>query len=499
MPFFPKSITPKCFADSRHHAGGDFGLTPFALVTIFFATCGLAAGPEETPWEWTPYSICMHFDADQEVLRQIRVRDTKALVDFLTPQLKEAARNWVEGLWALDFAIGAFPENLFQDGQLPDSLTLLDPEIQAIFDSGFDKHIYVRITPMPKSIRVESRELDTRTWTAFGHGVVETGNVSELSDAVFRTALQSFSPIANVEQVLPSHVILRVRGGEMIPPHFLSQGNDSVESPETTKMLGKGDVFVPFLRSWSKSGKLESIKAIPWTALLVESIQRSRIECTTESGIRSPLGVRRRGRNEYIAILPHLGEKPTKLIVKSRLETDSAEDAAAAPFLAKYGIYEKTPENEKGIRLGETDSRGEFVVPYSPESRIRFLIVRDGEILIARLPLIQSWKAVYPIKVPDDEVRIVAESVLMGIQEEVIDQITLRMILKARIEKYEVTGNTQGFAKAKSELERLKSREQFLTQLELERRKYSSPDPIVQRRLEKMFDTTQKIIHQYWK
>ena len=496
-------MTPSLSRDNLVRSGNcapnGWGLLLLAVVSLFLSNRITAAEPEETPWEWTPYSVCLHFEMDRDVLRQIRVRDAEELMATLTPRIKEVARNWIGGLWTLDSATGVFPEHLFQDNQLPDSLTLQEPEIQAFFDSGFDKHIYIRITSATKSVRVESRELDTRTWTAFGHGAVEVENISELPDAVFRAAFQCFSPIANVERVLPSHVILRVRGGEMIPPRFLPSENNSAASRQAEMLLGKGDVFVPFLRSWGKSGKIETIKVIPWTALLVEKIERSRIECSTESGIRNPLGVRRRGRSEYVAILPHLGEKPTKLVVKPRAGNADQTDNEVTPFLAKYGIYEKTAENEKGILLGETDSRGEIVVPYTPETRLRSLLVRDGEILVARLPLIQSWKAFYPIKVPDDETRIAAESVLMGIQEEVIDQITLRMILKARIEKHEATGNTQGLAKAKSELERLKSREQFLMQLELERRKYSSPDPIVQRRLEKMFDTTQKIIHQYWK
>ena len=493
------SVSRDCLARSGYCAPNGFGLLLLAVAAIFWVSSVTAAEPEDTPWEWTPYSVCLHFDADREVLRQMRVRDTTELNAALMPRIKETARNWIGGLWTLDSTTGVFPEHLFHDDQLPETLTFQEPEIQAFFDSCLDKHIYIRITSATKSVRVESRELDTRTWTALGRGAVEVENISELSDAVFRAALQCFSPIANVEQVLPNHVILRIRGGEMIPSRFLPPENNFMASRQDTTLLDKGNVFVPFLRTWNKSGKIETIKVIPWTALLVETVLRSRVECSTESGLRNPLGVRRRGRNEYVAILPHLGEKPTKLVVEPRTGIADLPGNEVTPFLAKYGIFEQTAEYEKGIFLGETDSRGEFVVSYKPERRIRSLLVRDGEFLVAKLPLIQSWKAVYPIKVPDDETRIAAESVLMGIQEEVIDQITLRMILKARIEKYEAMGNTQGLAKAKSELERLKSREQFLTQLEMERRKFSSPDPIVQRRLEKMFETTQKIIHQYWK
>ena len=492
-------LSRDCLVRSGRCAPNGFGLFFLAFASLFWANRITAAEPEETPWEWTPYSICLHFEADRDVLRQIRVHDTAELAAAVMPRIKETARNWVGGLWTLDSTTGVFPDHLFQDNQLPETLTLQEPEIQAFFDSGIDKHIYIRITSATKSVRVESRELDMRTWTAFGRGAVEIENIAELPDAAFRVALQCFSPIANIEQVLPSHVILRIRGGEMIPPRFLPPESNSAASRQDAMLFGKGDVFVPFLRAWNKSGKIEAIKVIPWTALLVETVQRSRVECSTESGLRNPLGVRRRGRNEYVAILPHLGDKSTKLVVEPRAGTTGPPGNEVTPFLAKYGIFERTAENEKGILLGETDSHGEFVVSYTPETRIRSLLVRDGELLVAKLPLIQSWKAVYPIKVPDDETRIAAESVLMGIQEEVIDQITLRMILKARIEKYEAMGNTQGLAKAKSELERLKSREQFLTQLELERRKFSSPDPIVQMRLEKMFDTTQKIIHQYWK
>ena len=435
-----------------------------------------AAEIEETPWEWTPYSLCVFVDADQDTLHRFQVKNTADLIPLLRPQVEETARNWIGGLWTLKFETGSFPDRLFdEDRFLKDKI----PE------SSFDKHVYLKIESTPDVVRAEAREWDIRTGTAFGHGVRKVGNDSELPDAIFQVILAGFSPVAVVEQVMPGKVILRVRGGELIPERFL------------TPMIGEGRVFVPFLRVWNPSGQMEAIKPITWTVLIVDLVQQSRVECTLETGIRNPLTVRRRGRTEQIAILPHLEEKPTRLSIRPR--TLAASDESPRSFTARYGVFEKTQDNDKGVPLGESNIHGEFTVPYSPDSPIRRLLIREGDMLVARLPLIQGWKTTVPVLVPDDEIRVAAESALMGIQEEVIDQITLRMILKARIEKYEASGNTPGLTKAKMELERLKTREQFLTQLELERRKHRSPDSVVQRRLEKMFAATQKIIEQYFK
>ncbi len=468
---------------------------PRLLRLVYFAFLplslyGIVQGAEETPWEWTPYSIRLSFDASESALLRLQMRNTGELVSHLVPSLEEVSRNRIEGLWRLTFEAGSFPDPLFRDEQLADSLTPLSPEIRSILESKFDKFVYIRIEIAGEGLRIEARELDVRTCTAYGRGVLEIGNVSELPDAIFQAVLESFSLVAEIEQVLPKNVVLRVRGGELVPANLQS------------RLIGPGALFVPFLRTWNRSGQVDAIKVIPWTALQAETVQGSRVECSLETGIRNPLSIRRRSLSEQIAILPRLPQRPTRLLLTPRTvgnKEKTNEDADFSPFLSRYGIYERTSENDKGFLLGESNSRGEFTVPYSDESPVRRLVIREGELLIARLPLIQGWKSDYVVMVPDDETRVAAESVLMGMQEDVIDQITLRMILKARIEKFETTGNTQGLTKAKMEYERLKTRDQFLTQLDLERRKFHSPDPIVQKRIEKMFDTTRKIIDQHWK
>ncbi len=459
------------------------------VALLVLSTYGVAPCADETPWEWTPYSIRLSFEASEKALLRLRMRDTRELVSYLAPSLQEVSRNRIEGLWRLTFEIGSFPDSLFHDEQLDDSLTPLSPEVRSILESGFDKFVYVRIETVGEGLRIEARELDTRTCTAYGRGIERIGSVSELPDAILRAAEESFSPIAQIEQVLPNSVVAQILGGELIPANLQSE------------LIGPGALFVPFLRTWNRSGQVDTIKAIPWTVLQAETIEGSRVECSLETGIRSPLSIRRRSRSEQIAILPRLPQRPTRLLLTPRTAGKGGENEAgeSSPFLSKYGIYERTPENDKGVLLGESNFQGEFTVPYSNDSPVRRLVIREGDLLIARLPLIQGWKSDYAVMVPDDEIRVAAESVLMGMQEDVIDQLTLRMILKARIEKYEATGNTQGLSKAKMEYERLKTRDQFLTQLDLERRKFHSPDPIVQKRIEKMFETTRKIIDQHWK
>jgi len=446
-----------------------------ALGFLLIACPVFAAEIRETPWEWTPYSLGVYFDADQATLHRFQVREAGDLIPLLRPRIEEAARNWVGGLWTLTFGVGTFPEELFDE----DRFLQKDPP-----ESPFDKQTYLKIESKADSLRVEAREWDIRTGTSFGHGVRTISRDAELPDAIFQVILAGFSPIASVEQVLPNKVILRVRGGELIPERL------------TPPMIEEGRIFVPFLRLWNQSGQLETPRPIPWTVLTVDLVQQSRLECSLDTGIRNPLTLRRRNRTEQIAILPHLESKPTRLLIQPRIQADSGD--SPRPLATRYGIFERTPGSERGVFLGESNAQGEFVVPYLPDTPVRQLLVREGEMLIARLPLIQGWKASVPVLVPDDEIRIAAESVLMGIQEEVIDQITLRMILKARIEKYEATRRNQELERAKIDLERLKSREQFLIQLDLERRKFQSPDPIVQKRLEIMFEATRKIIEQYY-
>lgn len=482
---------------------------------FFFSTGGSEVfSAEDIPWEWSPYRIRVHFSISNDALNLLGESEEEKAVASLSGSLSRVAQNWAEGLWILSYQRGVFPGELFEERALPEDIALGDPHILPLITTEFDKFTYVEIGARLGFLTIDSKEIDLRTLTVNSANSKIVYREVELADSIFSSLLESFAPVAMVEKVLKSRVVLLLRGGELIPESLRGSAFDYTplseseeESPlnepfsgdaKDHSLIQRGEVFVPYLRILDKSGVPNSVKPVPWTALLIESAQQSRVHCTLESGIRVPLSVRRRGRTEQIAVLPNLEKKPTRLQLQPRMKKKQSDSPNTdTGFLPSYTIFETEPQSKNRIELGKTDRKGFLTIPYLQGGPVRHIYIKEGEILIARIPLIQGWKSSFTIGIPDDETRIAAESVLLGIQEEVIDQIAYREILLARIARFEKNQDTAGVNKSRNELVRLKTREQFLAQLDVEKRKYHSEDPIVQRRIEIMFNNTRKIVDQF--
>jgi hypothetical protein len=99
------------------------------------------------------------------------------------------------------------------------------------------------------------------------------------------------------------------------------------------------------------------------------------------------------------------------------------------------------------------------------------------------------------IPIPDDPVRLEAESVIVGLQEQMIDTTARRQILNFRLNKAEESNDKKTASEVRSELSQLKDAPAFLMDLEQIRQRYKSDDPIVQQRMNRLFEDTKKAIN----
>ena len=97
----------------------------------------------------------------------------------------------------------------------------------------------------------------------------------------------------------------------------------------------------------------------------------------------------------------------------------------------------------------------------------------------------------------DDDQRLAAESVIMASQEELLDLVTRRTVLAARISAAIKTGKADEANELLLQLYALRTRDQFTQQLDQERQKLMSDDPLIQRRVDLMFDKTRKLVVQH--
>lgn len=161
-------------------------------------------------------------------------------------------------------------------------------------------------------------------------------------------------------------------------------------------------------------------------------------------------------------------------------------------------------ENKEGISLANAP-------PSTSKKPVGFIqinvplylyYVKNGETLLARLPIVNGMKSMEQAELPDDRRRLETEAFLKGLQGEVLDVVIRRKVLESRI-KQEI--RKKDIAKAEKlleELKRVKSFEKMSEQIESIQRRALSVDrgPIlfgVSKRIETMLDTTKVLMQKY--
>lgn len=446
----------------------------FAFVFVSFLLTAFQSVRGERPnaWEWSPYTIRAYVSVS-EGTRNVLAPET---IETVPLYLDEMATQWIGNFWNFQAKTipSSFRENIFVD---QDSL---DPKFWETVEENTDKVVLLEIEIKGDLFVLYAREIDIRTRTLGAEIAVYLSDPEKIPQVCFEAICTVFAPIGLIEQLEGESVKIRMRGAEL-------QTVQEIGVP-----LDQGAVFVPFVRSMERDGSLKSIIRVPWTALVYENRSGSRVTAKINSGIRSPISSRRRGRQEQLALRIGLPETPTHLKLVARVA-----DSETANSLLKYRIYEKNDDDPKGTMIGETGFDGTFTLSPEPDKELRLLYVRQGNALVARLPVIRGLDSEREVPIPDSPVRLAAEATLLGIQEELIDMVARREILLARKNALDTKGDKTTAASVNAEITRLRKYDDFIMRIDLEHGKFRSNDPIVQKRIDKMFEETRKMVYDF--
>lgn len=128
--------------------------------------------------------------------------------------------------------------------------------------------------------------------------------------------------------------------------------------------------------------------------------------------------------------------------------------------------------------------------------------VKNGETLLARLPVITGYRELEKADLPDDRRRLQAEAFLKGLQGEVLDLVVRRKILDARIKKKIEDGKKDEAFALLDDLKKVKNYEALSSQIQNILRRATStemgpvPAPVAER-IDKMIDATRLLMQQY--
>ena len=128
--------------------------------------------------------------------------------------------------------------------------------------------------------------------------------------------------------------------------------------------------------------------------------------------------------------------------------------------------------------------------------------VKNGETLLARLPIVNGVRPIEQADLPDDRRRLETEAFLKGLQGEVLDVVIRRKILESRIKQEIRKKDLVKAEKLLEELKRVKSFDRMSEQVEgIQRRALTTERGQiltgVTKKINSMLDTTRQLIQKY--
>jgi hypothetical protein len=344
-----------------------------------------------------------------------------------------------------------------------------------------DKLLIVAAHTAPDGIELTSREFDRYVQRWSPQLRRRSRQNSYLPEQLFSLVYQTFSPLAQLvlDPKDPRQVVLRPRGAS------LPRGAGAAP------LAKPGDVYLPILRRTMRNGELEKkdgLKTVPWTYVEATEVKDKTIVGRYQSASRRPIIIRRQGRIEPVAIALHTDPDTLTLRLRSR--------TAAEKPLVGYEVFAQKPGDEALTTIGLTNVVGQIAIPPG-KTILQFLLVKHGGQLFAKIPVLAGEKQRIDIPLPDDDARLAAEASLAAVREDLVDVVARRNILISRARQKIEKKDYAAAQELLRSLNDLPGRQQFKFTLDTAKRSLRSDDPQMQRRIDRLFDTTDSLLTQF--
>lgn len=472
-------------ANRRRFALYGTARSPFptdAIIACIAILCFVFSGSRasaQSVWEMTPYRIRALVDVEP------RPELTPRLVARMYACASERADTAVGAAWNLQIA-PAPPELIrpLRGGLANLALDDLPAALVEDADASVDKLLLCSVRAAAGQYTLEARDYDLHSRLVGSPVKLVASQREQLPDQLFQALYAAFAPLAQIENVdedkeaKQTNVVLRLRAASLPPL-----------DPQLA-WAKPGDVFRPVRRYNERDGKLKRVNLLEWTFLTVDSVNAAELSCKLFSGMRSPLTGRRRGKVEMLALLARPTGGSTELVVRSRL---LGGDPNTSRAMSGYAIYSHPYDSPRTVLLGRTDGDGRLTI-VADESPLRILMVKHGADTLARLPMMPGLEPELTADIPDDDQRLVAEGVIVGIQEKFVDTIARRAVLIKQVKTGLEEGKLDIAQKRMEELRKLPRQDDFLNEIRNEKQRAAADDPRIQKKVDKLFDDTREIV-----
>ena len=368
-----------------------------------------------------------------------------------------------------------------------------EPPRKTVLDG--DKLFVVSVVDDGTRFRVQARELDCRALSWSRTSERELGNSAQLGDAVFSAIAEAFAPVVRFSEFrtigyqneagqeksrevlvgtlraaglmyqpkapAPPEEQESAEGGqqpvaeaEEDPVEKNKEGvaeggaigatsslTDQFEIDSTLPgYIGEGMVMRAVVRRDDRYGRpLEGgITEVVASYVFVQKLNPTgNIECkvyATGSLAKNPVRARSSSRTHKYGLLVRPTAQKTNLKLVDRDRPGRG--------LEGYTVFSKTPQfpGEENFHieeadprtLGQTDWRG--IIPVDRlATQIRIIYVRNGQQILARIPIVPGLEDVHMAMLPSDDLRLQVEAFIVGFQLSVMDVVIQRKVLATRV------------------------------------------------------------------
>ena len=442
----------------------------FAILLLLLPTlAGAAEESSPTAWELLPYRI--HILTAVEPSASLPPK----LEQELPADLVARASAVVGGAWRLEAS--AAPVELRY--RIMHSLGSLTAEDIAPASKKGDKVILLGIAAGESGFVVRARELDMATglWNTTSTRIVrQAGSVKQ---EALSCVLSAFAPQARIEKVEDKLVTLKLRAAAL--------ARREGELP----LFLVGTVFRPVLVKCDASGVIQAGPAEPiaWTYLVPTENKTASSPFTA----RIETGLSGKVLPDYhpTRLRLALGVSPSRDSTKIKL----VAEGSAAP-LEGYEVASQEPEvaGKSGpiVSVGRSGPDGVVLVSVGT-STLRTLLIRHGEEILARLPVVPGLAEEITISLADDRPRLAIESILNGIQDNLLDLVARREVLVSRVKAATNGGDSAGAAKLKDQLRLLPAAGLILAELDKQQRPIEALEGTARQKMQKRLAEIRKL------
>ena len=432
----------------------------FALCVLLlshFNTTGSAAG---SSIESQPYGIRIQigFGSSPQFDDDFRHR--------VLEQVSQGIERYVGEFWQCDVAA--------ERGQVFSGLAALErlesgAALQNAFPAEVHKVYLLQLEAAGAGFQTSGREWDMQVRQLGLMATREVHDRREVSESMLALVNELFRPVAEIERTRSGATTLHIRGGRFHPP-------DPLWQPLSPKKLF--EVFYCFL---DKDQAVERVQQVPWTYIAAgEQVEDGRTDGTVTSGLRAPLGARRRiltlalainGRSAGTKLTLMTRAPARKLLGGVEVELSPVANPARAAGRppgerSDDGHPDLEPTPEKNPRL-VTDRNGNVFVSAASvtDGRPVWLLVHSGPVLLARVPFVPGVHSAETLELPDDTLRLEVEGDVALVQAKLVDTVARRAVLMALAKNRAKASEWEAMEGAWKELKELRPAASFVSDI----------------------------------